>query len=73
MSTAGPPFLTTVTTKGQITVPARVCKKLGLKMGAKIDIYPVGQDEFRATVRRRSKILDFAGDPKDFDKKENTG
>jgi AbrB family looped-hinge helix DNA binding protein len=52
---------TTVTSKGQITVPVRLRRALGIKQGTRIDIFPM-QDRFVACVHRPSRILEFAGD-----------
>ncbi len=60
-------YYTTLSSKGQITFPEYVVAKLGLKPGAKIDIYPLAKEEFVARVRRRSRILEFAGDLKHLD------
>ncbi len=64
-----PPYIVTVTSKGQMSVPIAICRKLGVKPGTKFDIYPMGGESIRATVRRPSRILEYAGDLKHFDKK----
>lgn len=52
-------YKATVTSKGQITLPAKVRQALGLKPGQKIAFVPVGDDGFR--VQRATSILDLAG------------
>lgn len=52
----------TVTSKGQITIPAAMSRRLGLTRGDQIDIYPVGHNRFAAVVRHASRIMDYAGD-----------
>lgn len=67
------PFGTTSpTSKGQITVPRAIRRKLGLQAGNRIDVYPLGRDRFVAQIRRPSRILEFAGDLShlDHDEKE---
>lgn len=59
-------FTTTLTTKNQFTLPKGVRDKLGVKKGVKFDIYPTG-DGFIGRLKRKSRILDFAGDLKNFD------
>ncbi len=44
----------TVTSKGQITIPAEVRKALGLKPGDKVDIFEVGKGQFALAARNRS-------------------
>jgi antitoxin PrlF len=50
----------TVTSKGQITIPAEVRKALGLKAGDKIDIFEVEKGKFGLTARNKS-IRDLEG------------
>ncbi len=57
----------TVTSKGQITVPQYEGARLGLKPGAEIDIYPLGKNQFVAPIRRKCRILELAGDLKQLD------
>jgi bifunctional DNA-binding transcriptional regulator/antitoxin component of YhaV-PrlF toxin-antitoxin module len=64
----GPPYTVTVSSQGQLSVPVAVSRRLGLQPGAKVDIYPIGRGALRATVRRPSRILEYAGDLKDWDK-----
>ena len=59
-------FTTTLTTKNQFTLPKPVRDKLGVKKGVKFDIYPTS-DGFIGRIKRKSKILDFAGDLKKLD------
>lgn len=59
-------FTTTITSKSQLTLPKPVRDKLGVKKGMKFDIYPTA-DGFIGRLKRRSKILDFAGDLNNFD------
>lgn len=54
-------FTTTITTKNQLTLPKPVRDKLGVKKGMKFDIYPT-TDGFIGRLKRKSRILDFAGD-----------
>lgn len=59
-------FTTTITTKNQLTLPKPVRDRLGVKKGMKFDIYPTSGG-FIGRLKRRSRILDFAGDLKDVD------
>lgn len=59
-------FTTTITTKNQLTLPKPVRDKLGVKKGMKFDIYPTS-DGFIGRLKRKSRILEFAGDLKDID------
>lgn len=59
-------FTTTLTTKYQFTLPKPVRDRLGVKKGVKFDIYPTS-DGFIGRLKRRSRILDFAGDLKSLD------
>lgn len=59
-------FTTTLTTKNQLTLPKPVRDKLGVKKGVRFDIYPTS-DGFIGRIKRKSKILDFAGDLRDLD------
>ena len=61
-------YTVTITSKGQITVPARLRRQLGLKAGDRFDIYPIGRSYFTAQLRGPSRILDFAGDLKELDR-----
>ncbi len=60
-------YTTTVTSKGQITLPKAVRDKLGLKKGTKIDIFPTLDGEFTGKPKRLSNIMKFAGDLADLD------
>jgi AbrB family looped-hinge helix DNA binding protein len=62
-------YTTTTTSKGQVTIPKSVRDKLGLKPGVKIDIYPT-EEGFVGKVKRKSKILEYAGDLAHLDKGE---
>ena len=55
-------FTTTLTTKNQFTLPKPVRDKLGLRKGIKIDIFPTLDGGFIGRPKRKSKILEFAGD-----------
>ncbi|OGE26231.1 hypothetical protein A3C26_02785 [Candidatus Daviesbacteria bacterium RIFCSPHIGHO2_02_FULL_39_12] len=55
-------FTTTLTTKNQLTLPKPVRDKLGLKTGAKIDIFPTLDGGFIGKPKRQSNIAEFAGD-----------
>ena len=59
-------FTTTLTSKGQITLPKAVRDKLGIKYKEKIDIFPV-RNGFVGMPRRKSRILDLIGDLKHLD------
>ncbi len=63
-------FTTTITTKNQLTLPKPVRDKLGVKKGMKFDIYPTS-DGFIGRLKRKSRILDFAGDLQDLDDGKN--
>ncbi|MBI2086549.1 AbrB/MazE/SpoVT family DNA-binding domain-containing protein [Candidatus Daviesbacteria bacterium] len=60
-------FTTTLTTKNQLTLPKPVRDKLGLKKGAKIDIFPTINGGFVGRPRGQLNILEFAGDLADLD------
>lgn len=59
-------FTTTLTTKNQLTLPKSVQEKLGVRKGVKFDIYPTSEG-FVGLLKRKSKILDYAGDLKALD------
>ena len=62
--------LTTIlSSKGQITVPVAVARRIGFKPGMRVSIYPT-RDGFRAVLHRPSRILQFAGDLQGKDKGE---
>ena len=63
-------FTTTITSKGQITIPRLIRESLGIKKGIKLEIYPIAGG-FIGRPHRRSKILEFAGDLKRLDKGES--
>ena len=54
-------FTTTLTTKNQLTLPKLVRDKLGIRKGTKIDIFPTLDGGFIGRPKRRSNILEFAG------------
>lgn len=60
---------TTITSKGQLTIPKAVREKLQLTSGVKIAIYPT-QDGFIARPKRKSRIMDLLGDLKHLDRGE---
>jgi AbrB family looped-hinge helix DNA binding protein len=62
-------YTITVRSKGQITVPVALRRRLGLTQGVKVDIFALGREQFTAQVRRPPRIPDFTGDLKDFEPK----
>jgi AbrB family looped-hinge helix DNA binding protein len=50
----------TMTSKGQITIPAKVRKALGLKPGVKIDFYEIEDGEY-AFRPKTGSIMDMEG------------
>lgn len=52
---------TTLTSKAQITIPKLVREELGLKIGTKIDIFPIPNGAFIGRPKRKSNIMKFAG------------
>ncbi len=52
---------TTLTSKAQITIPKLVREELGLKIGTKIDIFPIPDGTFVGRPKRKSNIMQFAG------------
>ena len=58
----------TISSRGQITLPLGLRRQLGLKPGDRVDCYPVGRGRFVATIRRPSRIMDFAGDLAELDR-----
>jgi len=63
-------FTTTLTSKNQFTLPQPVREKLGVKKGVRFDIYPTS-DGFIGRIKRKSKILGFAGDLKSLDDRKS--
>jgi AbrB family looped-hinge helix DNA binding protein len=61
-------YTTTITSKGQITIPAPMRRALGIRRGARLEIYPRLDGSFEARVIRPSRIMDFAGDLADLDR-----
>ena len=58
----------TVTSKGQITIPVKVRKALGLKPGARVDFYEVEPGEFvlrakTGSIMEMRGCLAYAGPP----------
>ena len=47
-----------VTTKGQITIPAELRRKFGIEAGSKVEVM---DEESRIVVRKITSILDLAG------------
>lgn len=62
-----PGLTTTITSKGQLTIPKTVREKLGLKTGVKVEVYPTPDGRFIGMPRRKSRILEFGGDLKHVD------
>ena len=62
-------FTTTITSKGQITIPRLIRESLGIKKGIKLQILPI-EGGFIGKPHRQSRILEFAGDLKHLDKVE---
>jgi len=50
----------TVTSKGQITIPVKVRKALGLKPGIRVDFYEIGNGEFAFRAKTGS-IMEMEG------------
>ena len=48
----------TVTSKGQITIPADLRRKFRIEEGSKVEVV---EEEGRIVVRRQTSILDLAG------------
>ena len=58
---------TTLTSKGQTTIPAQMRRAFGIKRGTRLEIYPRLDGTFEVRVMRPSRIIDFAGDLADLD------
>lgn len=56
----------TMTSKGQITIPVKVRKALGLKPGVRIDFYEMGNGEY-ALRPKTGSIMEMAGCIPKFD------
>jgi antitoxin PrlF len=52
--------IATMTSKGQITIPSKVRKALGLKPGARIDFFQIEDGEYALRARNGS-IMDMRG------------
>ncbi|MGD0736387.1 MAG: AbrB/MazE/SpoVT family DNA-binding domain-containing protein [Terracidiphilus sp.] len=50
----------TVTSKGQITIPVKIRKELGLKPGVRIDFYEIGDGEYALRAKTGS-IMEMRG------------
>jgi len=61
-------YTTTLTSKGQITIPARLRRALGIRRGTRLAVYPRLDGNFEGRVIRPSCIMDFAGDLADLDR-----
>jgi AbrB family looped-hinge helix DNA binding protein len=59
---------TTLTAKGQITIPAWMRRALGIRCGTKLEIYPRLDGNFEARAVRPSRIMDFAGELADLER-----
>jgi AbrB family looped-hinge helix DNA binding protein len=69
MSQNKPPrYIVTVSSQGQITVPAALRRRLGLQIGDRVEVYPVSREQFVATIRRPPRIMEFAGDLEELDR-----
>jgi AbrB family looped-hinge helix DNA binding protein len=51
----------TLTTKGQLTVPAGVREAMGIKSGDKLHFTPADAEGYLVTPVRRGNLLDLAG------------
>jgi AbrB family looped-hinge helix DNA binding protein len=60
-------YTTTLTSKGQITIPAWMRRALGIKRSPKMEVYPCLDGNFEARVLQPSRIMDFAGDLVELD------
>ena len=69
---AGDPKITTVTSKGQITIPSRLREQFGLEQGTKLMIVPTDYglvlkkldlpsvEEFQRRVKKRAERVDLS-------------
>jgi antitoxin PrlF len=53
-------FVATVTSKGQVTVPAEVRSALGIEVGDKIEFLVDARGTYRIRARKRRSIVDLA-------------
>lgn len=64
-------YLVSLTSKGQFTVPKDIRDKLFLKDGDKLKVWLSLKDTFLVRPKRKSKIMQFAGDLAFLDKGED--
>lgn len=57
----GPGATATITSKGQVTVPARVREALHVSAGDELRFEPAGPDTMKVLVRRRPTVTEVAG------------
>jgi len=50
----------TVTSKGQVTIPLEVRRRMGICVGAKLEFIPDDANTYRIVCRKRS-VMDLAG------------
>lgn len=55
-------FTATMTSKGQITIPAQLRRRLGLSPGTKVDFRPLDSSRFAARAHRPPRVLDVTDD-----------
>jgi AbrB family looped-hinge helix DNA binding protein len=60
-------YTTTITSKGQITIPVQMRRALAIGRGTRLEVYPRLDGNFEMRVIRPSRIMDFAGDLADLD------
>lgn len=60
-------FTTTLTSKNQLTLPKAVRERINIKKGTQFDIYPTPEGGFIGVPKRKSKIMEYAGDLKHLD------
>ena len=51
----------TLTSKGQLTVPASIREAMGIRTGDKLHFAPAGAEGYLVTPVRRGNLLDLAG------------
>ena len=61
MRSARPAADATLTSKGQLTVPASIRAAMGIKSGDKLHFTPTDADGYLVTPIRRGNLLDLAG------------